>query len=145
MLEICIAVFVAVMLVMVALPTISGLARDRQAEEVFNEFHRLIREARRRSLEERQPYIILWTENGVVARRDGANDSGENIVGEFVLQKGESLTLELPAAMKKNPEWIWTFWPSGVCEPAVVRFASGKAGWTAVYNPFTAEATVTYV
>lgn len=144
LLEVCIAVFIAVMLVMVALPTISSLARDRQSEEVFREFDQLVKDVRRRSLEERQPYTIVWTETGVVGKRDGADDSEENIVGEFLVNKGESLTLELPAAMKKNPEWIWTFWSSGACEPAVVRYSGGSGGWTAVYNPFTAEASVTY-
>jgi len=144
LLEICMAVFIALLMVMVALPSISGLSTGRHAEEVFHEFHQLVKETRRRSLEDRQTYVIVWTENGVVARRDNANDSEENVVGELVLEKGETLTLELPAAMKKNLEWIWTFWPSGACEPAVVRFAGNGAGWTAVYNPFTAEAAVTY-
>lgn len=144
LLEVCIAVFIGVMLVMMALPTLSGIVKDRKAEASFDQFDDLVKEVRRRSIAERQPYVMIWAPEGVVGKRDGADDAEEDEVGRFALGKEETLVLELPAAMKKNPEWIWTFWPNGACEPAVVRYGKAGVAWSAVYDPFTANATVTY-
>ena len=40
-----------------------------------------------------------------------------------------------------NPASVWTFWPTGNCEPVVVRYEGPSGHWEAVYNPLSARAT----
>jgi hypothetical protein len=65
--------------------------------------------------------------------RGGANRSNLT-AGEYVL--------ELPAALRANPRPEWAFWPTGNCEPAVVRYAGAAGRWTAAYHPLTARPTL---
>src|SRR5437588_289644 len=44
-------------------------------------------------------------------------------------------------AEKYPAEWI--FWPSGTCEPAIVRFQGPAGSWTANYSPLTARPEIT--
>jgi hypothetical protein len=53
------------------------------------------------------------------------------------------LTLTLPAALSRKPAGEWIFWPTGTCEPAIVRYAGRAGTWTADYSPLTAHAQLT--
>lgn len=142
MLEICLAVFIALLIVAAAVPSLSGLFDEKKGKATFETFNGLVQEARSRSIEERRPYVLLWTGEGVTMQADGADDDEEAM--HLTLEKGDSITLDLPAALKKNPDSIWTFWPAGACEPATVTFKGKGGAWTATYNPFTAQAEVSH-
>jgi hypothetical protein len=143
LLEVCLAIFIGLLIIVAAVPSLSGLLDGQKGNETLNLFNGLVQEARTRSIEERRPYVLLWTKEGVVMQADGAS-AGEEEARTLTLEDGDSLVLELPAALKKAPEPIWTFWPSGACEPAKVVFRGQEGAWTAVYNPFTASAEVTH-
>jgi hypothetical protein len=57
----------------------------------------------------------------------------------LVLDKGQAYLLRLPATLEKNPPAQWIFWPSGVCEPANVRFKGPDGSWEVNYSPLTAR------
>lgn len=135
-----------VMVMAVAVPALSGVFAQRKAEESFGEFEVCVAEARARSMAEGRAYVVIWTKTGAEVRLDGADaDAAENEpAAQFHLEKGETLALELPAAMRPKPASVWTFWPNGSCEPATVRFAGADGNWVARYNPLTTRAEVEY-
>ena len=155
LLEICLAVLIALLMLAVAVPALSGVLRGNALEASFDAFDQLARQARLRSLEERRPYRLAWEEGAVVLRPDGAADAdaaeggGEDeaappLETRLAFAQGEAISVELPAALLKNPEPVWTFWPSGVCEPAIITRTGTDGRWSATYHPLTGEATVTY-
>jgi hypothetical protein len=67
-------------------------------------------------------------------------------VALWTVARGESLRFGFPAAMMDDPPAEWIFWPSGNCEPAVVRYRGRDGGWTASYSALTGRAElVSYV
>lgn len=138
------AIFIALLVMSVAIPSLTGALQQNRGQKSFEAFDSLVQEARTRSLTERKPYVLVWTRKKIVLRPEDAGKEGVQGVRSLDLSHDEPLTLDLTAALVKKPEAIWTFWPSGACEPATVYFRGKKARWTAVYNPFTAEAAVRY-
>ena len=143
LLEVCLAIFIGLLIIVAAVPSLSGLLDDKKGKKTLDLFNGLVQEARTRSIEERRPYVLLWTKEGITMQPDGAG-AGEEEAQMLTLEGDDSLVLELPAALKKEPEPVWTFWPSGTCEPAKVVFRGKEGAWTAVYNPFTVSAEVTH-
>jgi len=140
LLEVCLSVFIILMIVGVALPGLARLSEKSTAEASFEAFDALARQARRLSGEERCPYELVWEKGAILLRREG----GEEPVDTLAYDKQAIPGLQLPAALRANPPAVWTFWPGGLCEPAVVTLEAGRDGWSAVYNPFTARPSVTY-
>ena len=94
-------------------------------------------------------YVIVWGRDRSVLLRPETPATPEEAEGlqKWKIQKGETLELHLPAALTEKgitPDAIWTFWPTGICEPAEVRYKGGAGAWSAVYNPFTVQGEVSY-
>ena len=53
--EVCIALFIAVMIMVAAIPSISGIVQDQRAKKLFNQFDDLAREASTHAVTERRP------------------------------------------------------------------------------------------
>lgn len=140
LLEVCIAIFIAVMLMVAAIPSISGVIQDQRAKKVFNQFDDLTREASSHAVTERRPYALEWDDSGVFCR-PLAPVNADEARGIDRVDFGDKLTpdLLLPAALDKDPPRIWTFWPSGTCEPATVICHIADAPWTATYDPLTEQ------
>jgi len=132
------------MLVMaMAVPALSGVFMQRNVEESFAQFDECVAEARSRSVAEGRAYVVVLGQAGAEVQVDRA-EAGEEPAARFELEKGETLGLEFPAALRPPSAQVWTFWPNGSCEPAVVRFAGAEGSWAARYNPLTARAEVDY-
>ena len=142
--EIVLAVFILILLLALAVPSLTGVLADRQLKRSLDGFNNLVRLAQERSVVERRPYLIVWSKKNVVARPEVFAEGEEvKATADFALGRGEVLKLSLPAALKNNHPAEWIFWPSGTCEPASVQF-SGRSGlWAADYAPLTALAQVT--
>jgi hypothetical protein len=72
-------------------------------------------------------------------RGSESEERGGGTVGEFPLGRGERVTIVLPAALVKNPPGQWTFWPSGICEPALIEYHGPGGTWLARYPALTAR------
>ncbi|MFL6519401.1 MAG: Tfp pilus assembly protein FimT/FimU [Chthoniobacterales bacterium] len=147
LLELAIAVVILVVLIMLAVPSMSGVVADRRLRKSLDGFNAVVREAQERSVSERRPYLVMWTGGKVGLRPEGLL-KGEKPDPEVKLKlgKNESLKVSFPAALVDGapPEWI--FWPSGNCEPAVVTYQGDDGKWTASYSPLTGRSdTVSYV
>jgi type II secretory pathway pseudopilin PulG len=142
--EIVLSVFILLLLLVLAVPSLTGVLADRQLKRSLDGFNNLVRHAQERSVVERRPYLIVWNKKNVVARPEAVAEGEEvKTMAEFTLGRGEVLKLSLPAALRSKHPAEWVFWPSGTCEPAVVEFKSRSGSWAANYAPLTARAEVT--
>jgi type II secretory pathway pseudopilin PulG len=142
--EIALAIFILMLLLMLAVPSMTGVAASRRLKQSLDGFNDLVRQAHERSVTERRPYLIVWRKNSVLLRPEVfAEDEEVKPAAEFRLNKGTLLSLSLPAALAEKHPAEWIFWPSGNCEPAIVQFKGSAGLWTANYSPLTAQPEVT--
>jgi len=142
--EIALAIFILMLLLMLAVPSMTGVVASRRLNQSLNGFNDLVRQAHERSVTERRPYLIVWSKNSVLLRPEVfAEDEEVKPAVEFRLNKGTLLSLSLPAALAEKHPAEWIFWPSGNCEPAIVQFKGPAGLWTANYSPLTAQPEVT--
>ena len=137
--EIVIVVFISLLLLTLAVPSLNGVLADKRLHRSLDRFNELVREAHERSLAEHRAYLIVWSDQQVSLQPAGfLNTEEHKPVDSMVIARHDQWHLDLPAALAKKtpPEWI--FWESGVCEPARISFASDDGKWTVEYSPLTA-------
>lgn len=141
--ELAVAVFIMVILMMLAIPSMEGVLADRRLRRSLDSFNAIVREAQERSIAERRPYLIIW-DNGKIGLRAeglGRGETPEPVV-KMTLARTESLKVSFPAALVEQPPPEWIFWPSGNCEPAVVSYKGKNGNWTASYSALTARGDI---
>ena len=145
LIEIVIAVAILTVLLLMAVPSLSGVIADRKLRASLDRFNNLVREAQERSVNQHRSYLIVWSDKDVIVQPEAfGRDEDKTPVATFALEHGSVLTLTLPAALKSKPAGEWIFWPTGTCEPATVHF-EGRAGtWTANYSPLTTQPDLTH-
>src|ERR1700738_2725123 len=115
-------------LLLMAVPSLQGVLADKRLRASLDGFNKLVREAQERSVAEHRAYLIVWTDKNVSLQPEAfAKDEEQKAIDSFELERGTVLTLSLPAALSSKPAGEWIFWPTGTCEPAIVRF-EGRAG-----------------
>jgi len=144
LLEICIAILIAVLIILAAVPSISGVLADQRAKKLFNQFDDLVKQASLHAVTERRPYVLAWDDSGVLLRPLApAGPAEAQGAGYIDFGDKQAPDLLLPAALDKDPPRIWTFWPTGTCEPATIICHLSDAPWTATYDPLTEQAVFT--
>ncbi len=145
MIEIAITVFIMLLLLALAIPSLSGVLADRRLRRSVDELNNFVQTAHERSVKERRPYLIEWQKDQLVLRPETAtkDDDSTAPLAALRLRKGDAFLLSLPAALIENAPSQWIFWPSGTCEPAVITFKGPEGSWTARYSPLTALADLT--
>jgi hypothetical protein len=142
--EIVLAVFIMMLLLGLAVPSLHGVFADRRLRRSLDDFNKLVHQAQERSVTERRPYLIVWTKDRVLLRpEDYLKGEAVEARAEFPLNRGETLKLSLPAALTKKYPAEWIFWPSGTCEPASIQFAGPSGSWAADYSPLTTRPELT--
>ena len=144
LIEIALSIFILMLLLMLAVPSLSGVIANRRLKQSLDSFNQLVRQAQERSVTERRAYLIVWGKNSVLLRpevfAEGEEEKATAVLG---LGKGSWIRVSLPAALTGNPPAEWIFWPSGTCEPATVQFRGPAGTWTANYPPLTAQPELT--
>ncbi|MDQ3622231.1 MAG: prepilin-type N-terminal cleavage/methylation domain-containing protein [Verrucomicrobiota bacterium] len=139
--EIILVVVIIVLLATMAVPSVQGLLDERELQAVFGQFDGFVHQAQVRAVTERRAYTMVWDEDGITLRpNELTEDDAEAGFARFDFQEG-SIILERPAALEKKPPMEWTFWRSGTCEPAIVRYEGSAGSWTVQYDPLTMRAT----
>jgi type II secretory pathway pseudopilin PulG len=139
--EIVIAITILMLVLLLAVPSLNGVLADKRLRRSLDGFNDLVRQAQERSVVEHRAYLIVWRDKGVALRPEAfAKNEAASETAMFPLARDEVLKLVLPAALTKNPPGEWIFWPSGLCEPAVVQFRGRDGTWTANYSALTARA-----
>jgi len=141
LLEVCLAIFIGMLLVMIAVPSIQGVVADQNARRSFDAFDALVRDAQNRSITERRVFVIAWDRDGVLLRPLEPVDKDEaKGLAHIDFTREQTIVPEFPAALVKNPPKEWTFWPTGTCEPAVITGRDNASEWSATYDPLTVRA-----
>jgi prepilin-type N-terminal cleavage/methylation domain-containing protein len=144
LIEMAIAVVIMVVILAMAVPSLTGVLADRRLRRSFDDVNRLVLQAQERSSSERRAYLIVWRDKQFALRPEAfLQGEPRKPVASLNWQKGESCTLALPAAIEEEPASEWIFWPSGNCEPAVVTYRGPSGAWTAKYSALTARPELT--
>lgn len=142
LIEIAICVAIMLMLLLLAVPSVSGVLADRRLRHTLDEFNKIVQLAHERSVLEHRAYVLAWEKEDVVLRAE-APQKDEAPVASFQLARGDAIQLQLPAALLADIPAEWIFWPSGNCEPATIAYHGASGTWTATYSPLTARAELT--
>ena len=138
LIEIAISVFILMILMLIAIPSVSGVLADRRLQRSLTALNELVRQARQHSVKEGRSYLIVWNKDEIILRPEApGKDDGEAPVAQLAFDPGHVFALRLPAALEKDPLAQWIFWPSGTCEPANVRFKGPDGSWEVNYAPLT--------
>lgn len=144
LIEIAISVFIMMLLLVMAVPSLSGVMADRRLRRSLDDLNKLVRLAQERSVTDRRPYLISWQKDHLILEPEGfAKGEERAATATMQLRKGDAFVLSLPAALTEKHPAEWAFWPSGTCEPAVVSYKGVDGSWTAKYSSLTARAEVT--
>ena len=144
LIEIALSIFILLLLLVMAVPSLSGVIANRRLKQSLDSFNQLVLQAQERSVTERRAYLIVWGKDSVLLRPEVfADDEEKKATAVFRLSKGSGINVSLPAALMGKPPAEWIFWPSGTCEPATVRFRGPAGTWTANYSPLTAQPELT--
>ena len=144
LIEIALSIFILMLLLLLAVPSLSGVIADRRLKQSLDSFNQLVRQAQERSVTERRAYLIVWGKSSVVLKPEiFTKDEEEKATSVLRLPKGSWIKISLPAALIGKPPAEWIFWPSGTCEPARVQFRGPAGTWTADYSPLTAQPELT--
>ncbi len=144
LIEIALSIFILLLLLLLAVPSLSGVIANRRLKQSLDSFNQLVRQAQERSVTERRAYLIVWGKNSVLLRPEVfAEGEEEKPTAMLGLGKGSWIKVSLPAALLGKPPAEWIFWPSGTCEPARVQFRGPAGTWTADYSPLTTQPELT--
>lgn len=139
LIEIAISVFIMLLLLLLAVPSLNGVLADRRLRRSLDDFNRLVAQAQERSVSEHRPYLIVWGKDKLVLRPEEIGKDEEANATVYKLHRGDAFKLTLPAALMEDPLAQWMFWSSGNCEPAVVSYKGVDGAWAAKYSPLTAR------
>lgn len=143
LIEIVIVVFILLLILGLAVPSLSGVFADKRLHRSLDHFNSLVQQAHERSLAERRPYLIVWTDNEVQLQPATFLKGEEHKpIGVVSISRNDKWGLDLPAAISGKLPMEWIFWESGVCEPARVSFTGSDGAWTAQYSPLTTLAEI---
>ena len=140
LIEIALSIFILMLLLLLAVPSLSGVIANRRLKQSLDGFNQLVHQAQERSVTERRPYLLVWSKNSVLLRPEVFAQAEEaKPTAVYGVAKGSWLKLSLPAALAGKHPAEWIFWPSGNCEPAIVQFKGPAGTWTADYSPLTGQ------
>lgn len=138
LLEIVIALVIALMLVSLAVPGIMGLLRERDLQRTFESFDDMVRSARERAVSEGRGYRIVFSETGAILEpSDPREEDAEGEIEQYAISDKETLTIVRDAALVEKPPAEWPFWRSGCAEPVKVKYSGAAGSWTAEYDALT--------
>lgn len=143
LLEIVLALAIAVMIIVLAVPGIAGLLAEQRLKRSFERFDQLVGKAKLRSMTEQRGQALVWDAEGITLLAGEQSETGSPEASEerITFEKDESWTIERPAALIKNPPSVWPFWRNGTCEPAIITFKGPDGSWVVRYDPLTAHGT----
>src|SRR5690349_761831 len=134
LIEIAISVFILALLLLLALPSVSGVLADRRLTRSLDAMNDIVRMAQAHSVQERRTYVREWQKRPIRRHpRAPKEDHPDPPPATLPLAEGDAYILRLPAALEKGPVAKWVFSPSGTCEPAVVRFKDPEGAWQVNY------------
>ena len=140
LIEIVLAIAILLILLLLAVPSVTGVFKDRQLRRVLDSFNTLVNKAHEQSVTERRPYLLVVGKKSIEVRPEVfSKDDEPGPIASHQLSEGDSVKMTFPAALIKNPPPEWIFWPSGVCEPVVINYAGPNGSWSITYSALNAR------
>lgn len=143
LIEIAISVFILMLLMLLAVPSLSGVLSDRRLHRSYDALNQIVQQAQHLSMEERRPYLLVWHGGNITLQPESFAKNEKKQPTAVLSAAGNVFTLTLPASLAKKPPPEWIFWPSGNCEPAIVRCKGRDGSWTANFSALTARGDLT--
>src|SRR6202048_5498391 len=114
LIEIIFVVVIMMLVLLLAVPSLTGVLADRRLRRSLDTFNDLVHQAQERSLVEHRNYLITWKGTTIQVRPE-VFQKGEKAqaVAQFQIRETDNLKVTFPAALTKNPPAEWIFWPSG--------------------------------
>lgn len=141
--EICVSILIVLLIMGIAVPSLSGVLAERRLRASYDEFSALAADAQRRSVVERKTYLLAWDRDGRVRLLpEGLPVKARRDVPPAALPAGARYELRLPDVEEGGkPPHEWAFFPTGNCEPATVRCEAPAGTWEASFNALTGRGT----
>ena len=140
LIEMAIAIVILLMVFTLAVPSLQGVLADKRLRRSLDNVNSLVRLAQQKSISEHRSYLIIMRDKQFAVRAEGLmRGEGRGPIATLPWKKGESYSLDLPAAIEENPPAAWVFWSTGTCEPAVVSYQSNDGAWVAKFSALTAR------
>ena len=147
LIEMCVAICIALLLMAVALPSVTGQMGRQRLQQAFDRLDSLVTQAQRRSVQDGKAYLLVWDEEGAIRLYPADWTAKERRAGPIAALMPtagrERYTLDRESSLSRTPAASWIFWPSGNCEPVNIDFVGPGGTWTAQYNPLSARGTLT--
>jgi type II secretory pathway pseudopilin PulG len=144
LIEIVLAITITLLVMLLAVPSLNGVMADRRLRQSLDKFNNLVGQAHEHSVAEHRPYLLVVDKGSIEVRPEVYNkDDDPSPIATFPLDDRDSIKLKFPVAMIKEPPAEWIFWPSGVCEPAIVDFLGRSGAWTVSYSALNARPEIT--
>src|ERR1700680_2191837 len=68
LIEIVIAVFIMMLLLLLAVPSMNGVLADKRLRRSLNAFNNMVHQAQERSVAEHRAYLIVWGDKSIALR-----------------------------------------------------------------------------
>jgi type II secretory pathway pseudopilin PulG len=144
LIEIVLTVSILMLVLLLAVPSMTGVLRDRRLRQSLDRFNTLVSKAHEQSITEHRPYLLIVSNKSVEVRPEiVTKDDDPEPVADLPLSDSDSIKIIFPAAMIKQPPAEWVFWPSGACEPAVVDYLGRSGFWRVTYSALNARPEIT--
>src|SRR2546430_11598097 len=134
--EVIIAVFILLLLLTLAVPSLNGVLADKRLHRSLNRFNELVRQAHERSLAEHRAYLIVWNDVEVSLQPAAfLKTEPHQPIDTIAIARQEKWRVEISAAVSKKAPEGRDFLGSGGCEASRIRFVSGDWRWAAEHSP----------
>src|SRR5881394_4669494 len=98
--EIVIAVFILLLLLTLAVPSLNGVLADKRLHRSLDRFNDLVRQAHERSLAEHRAYLIVWNDDQISLQPAAFLKTEEHKpIESMPISRREKWRVELPAAL----------------------------------------------
>src|SRR5256714_13712460 len=116
--EIIIAVFILLLLLTLAVPSLNGVLADKRLHRSLDRFNELVRQAHERSLAEHRAYLIVWNDAFITLQPAAfLKTEPHDPIDTMPIARHEKGRLQVPAAVVKKVNAGGIFLEAGVCGP----------------------------
>lgn len=142
MLEVLLALALAVIVLGLAIPTLGNVLGGRALETQYGKFESFVRQAQTKAVKEKRTILIIWQKEGLTMEPEvPTSEDAEAEIPKFGFGEA-NLILERPFALQQKPPAVWPFWRSGSCEPVRVTFEGREGRWVAEFDGLTGRGRV---
>src|SRR5213079_2573959 len=100
LIEIALSIFILLLLLLLAVPSLTGVISNRRLRQSLDGFNQLVRQAQERSVTERRAYLVVWGKSSVLLRPEVlTKDEEDKPTAVLRLPKGSWIKVSLPAAL----------------------------------------------